>query len=125
MLNDGLYYIPVHNNYITPDLVSQIVIMSNDKQTINEEEFCNLYNLYNTVDQGTGELKTDMGYIYDQVFKNIENLSSTTCANIIKDKVDNAVLYLDLYYKNLNNNSILYIYNRCNNLSMYLLNDQN
>ena len=120
---DGMYLTSTHQNYNTPSLVTQLIKYMNDAQNVNEEEFCNLGRLFDSLKNNTNIFELNRNYIYGQIYQNIGNFSSATCANMIEDKLDKNGMYIYTYMKNLENQSILSMYNRCLNITNYISNE--
>jgi len=91
------------------------------KKNINESTLCSSYKIFNTLKNSNKSFLPLVDFIKAIIFENIDKVSSPLCGEIISEfNIDHTGLYLKQYLGNHNNNSILKIYARCNNLNNFL-----
>ena len=84
----------------------------------NEMNICIAYKVLNIISGLRPQVKQDMSYISNLVDGNILNVTSSTCAYILKgETVDATGLYLKIYNANISE-SPFQIFERCNNLNL-------
>jgi len=94
----------------------------NSVRPINENVVCASYHLYNLLSEVNSTYKSNAQLIYNEIAASAGKIESGMCGEILsnQENIDTSGLYLRLYFAEIQDSSILRIYNRCNNLRLFM-----
>jgi len=100
--------------------INKITSQINALGKINESTFCSLYFLFNSISSQNVSFEKNVKYIKNEVEKNLKNISSMICQDVIyQDNLDKSGAYLQMYIQSMGDKSTLRIYDRCDNLNHF------